>query len=186
MGANEGPRPRPRPETMTTKTETETTRGPSGSPYDPWPIESADGWRIIGHPSAGTFSVEKGPRYLNTETEEDTEPVSLYGVKYSVRALCVPDDDGGWHIAHLSGFRVDNFADLTRAAKVRVADEISEVVNTVWDVRGPEIADTLDRGKRKVDREGLIRALDELKRRAQLVRAEIVKLDAGENYNRCR
>lgn len=170
---------------MTTETTT-TTQDPTETPYAPWPItspiESADGWEITGNPAAGTFWVKRGPAYANVDTEEDTEPVSLFGVEYSISALCEPDGNGGWGIARISGFRVDSGADLSSAAKDKAREMVREVVEPIWSTRGAEIAEVLDRGRRKVDRERLIETLTRLKEMHEVVKGEIHKLDVGEEY----
>jgi hypothetical protein len=127
-------------------------------------------WRVTINPHAATIWIKRGPEYQSTliARPEDTEPVVINGIPYSVSALVTVAKDGTAEIDRISGFRTDKYGDLTRAAVDKSARMVRAIIDQIPDLPGIGEACAWHRAVAKV--KGLETKLAELK--ASLADAE--------------
>lgn len=157
---------------------------PQTSPYDPLEVSHPfEEWRITGHPHAGTVSLDRGPRYVGSETDEDTEPLELFGVPYRISALAVVRPDGTATIDRAFGSRTGSFSasDLTPAARRRLHEILEEILQTILE-ENPKLPAQLEDGKREADRRRLEETRARVRRILRHVDAQLEALESGEPY----
>ena len=105
----------------------------SGSAYNGPEIWHGE-WVTKINPHAATVTIRRGTRYgYGSTTPDDTEPISVRGVDYSVNALFTLDEFGSWELDRLSAFRPEDGRDATPAARAKLSELVREQMEQLPD-----------------------------------------------------